>query len=219
MRDIQRAGGKALLLNTLLSIANLALVLGVLGPDVLADRARLVDIAINHPAPLLALDVLKLVSAAAALVAVLALFRRLQAAAPDLSCIAAACGVISVALLLANAVISYTIVSQSAVLYQNQAVPAAYLTANAIINALGFAALFANGGWYLLVSWAALKGSGLPRPLNVVGLVLGLVSLLVFVIQPLALLVLALSLIWSAWLGTLLVREPTQGNAPAKAQV
>src|SRR5690349_11402144 len=99
MRDIQRAGGNALLLNALLSIANLALVLGVLGPDVLADRARLVDIAINHPAPLLALDVLKLVSAAATLVAVLALFRRLQAAAPDLSGIAAACGVISVALL------------------------------------------------------------------------------------------------------------------------
>jgi hypothetical protein len=215
MRDIQKAGGVAALLGALLAVANLVVIFGLIGPSVLGDRARLVDIAINQPTPLLALDLIKLLSAAAALVLVVALPRRLRAA-PDLMRLATACGIISIALLLANGVISYTVVAQAASFYGGD--PAIYLAVNAIINALGFAAIFANGGWYLLVSWAALAAGELPKALALLGLVLGVISLIVFVLQPLALAVLLIGLIWSTWLGVVLLRGPAPGRAPVVAQ-
>jgi hypothetical protein len=215
MRDIQKAGGIAALLGALLAVANLVVIFGLIGPSVLGDRARLVDIAITQPAPLLALDLIKLLSAAAALVLVVALPRRLRAA-PDLMRLATACGIISIALLLANAVISYTVVAQAAGFYGGD--PAIYLAVNAIINALGFAAIFANGGWYLLVSWTALAAGELPKALALLGLVLGVISLLVFVLQPLALAVLLIGLIWSTWLGVELLRGPAPGRAPVVAR-
>jgi hypothetical protein len=72
-----------------------------------------------------------------------------------------------------------------------------------VIGLLGIAVIFLNGVWYILISWSALKYNRLPKPLSYLGLGMGLLSLL----PPLGILVLLFGVVWSLWLGQVLLKS------------
>jgi hypothetical protein len=74
---------------------------------------------------------------------------------------------------------------------------------NGIIGLLAMAVLILNGMWYLLVSWIALKSQRLPKALSYLGLGMGVISL----VPPLGIIVLLLSMVWSAGVGRVLLQE------------
>ena len=134
--------------------------------------------------------------------------------------LSAAAGVVAIPLILARGMTAIIGMPQLASVYaSNQAsASAAYLSVNAVIGALGFAAVFAFGWWLVLVNWSALKMSALPKPLCYVGLVFGAASILFFAIQLLAPVTLVLGLVWTLWLGIVLWREPASMAAPGMAK-
>lgn len=70
-----------------------------------------------------------------------------------------------------------------------------------------------GGSWLLLVSWAALRTGGLPRPLSVLGLGVGAAGLL-SVIPPLrdaAYVFGLLQMVWFVWLGIVMMRPTRHG--------
>jgi hypothetical protein len=217
MRNLQKAGGAASLLNACIAIANMVIVFGVLGAAVAASPARVAGIVNIQPVPLLLLEFFKILSAVAAFVTVLAIQQRLYRNASRQVKLATTAGVISVVLLLTAG-----IAGASAMALANPSNGAgeaagvsSYLTLNALINGLGLAAVFANGIWYLLVCIAAIRMGLLPRMLCYLGVPLGVASLVVFILPPVTLLVLLLSLVWAIWLGVFLLREPPPNTISA----
>jgi len=210
MRNLQRAGGMASLLNALIAVATMVVVFGVLGPAVAADPSRVAAIVRTQPVPLLLLEFFKMLSALAALTIVFAIQQRLSRSASQQARFTTIAGVISAILLLTAGIvgaIAIALASRGGEARQTADV-SMYVTLNAIVNGLGLAAVFANGVWYLLVSIVATKSGLLPRMLRYLGLPLGVACLIAFILPPIALLVLVLGLIWAVWLGVFLLREP-----------
>jgi hypothetical protein len=203
--NVQKVSGVAALINAALSVATLVVALGLIGLPALTDRQILVELALRNPTPLILQDGLKFVSAALAIVLIAALSHRLKGNAPKVMAVATLFGSLSVICLVANAGLSVFSVSQAA----NEALRSSDTgnLLNGIISLLGFAVIFLNGGWYLLVSWTALKQNRLPKPLNYLGLGMGAISLL----PPLGILVLFLSVIWSFGLGLVLLKSEGAG--------
>lgn len=82
----------------------------------------------------------------------------------------------------------------------------AALSGNHLNNVIGILAVIAislDGLWFLLVSWTALKSQRLPSPRCYLGLGIGGLSL----IPPLGIMVLLLSIVWSVWMGQVLLKE------------
>ena len=206
MPRVQQISPIAAFLNAIVAVLTLIVALVLIGPAVMADRTLLVDLALHNPTPLIIQDGLKFVAAAIALVLIRALHIRLSSGAPALINVATVSGLLSVSCLLANAVLSLVATSQAANFARGQ--PELGNQMNGLIGTLAFAAILANGLWYLLMSWSALKSDRLPRRLSYLGLAMGGLSLL----PPLAILVLLLSIVWSAWLGAILLRSNVQAG-------
>ena len=119
--------------------ASLVTAVALIGLAALSDPARLAALAVHNPLPLLLQDSLKFVSAAASIVVIVALFRRLRSAAPTAAGVAAACGLLAVTLLLANAALSLAAVTQA------RAGLAVDARLSGLVGLLGMAAIAVNG--------------------------------------------------------------------------
>jgi hypothetical protein len=66
-----------------------------------------------------------------------------------------------------------------------------------------------GGTWMLLVSWAGLRGGGLPKALNYLGLVVGVAGLLTLVpaLEMFALIFGLGQIVWFVWLGIVMLRS------------
>lgn len=74
-----------------------------------------------------------------------------------------------------------------------------------IITQFSMISISAMGFWHLVVNLQAFMNRQLPTALAVIGTLLGTASLFAYPYPPLALLVLALSLVWMIWLGVILL--------------
>ena len=198
MSRIQQIAPIAAFLNAIVGLLTLLVAVVLIGPAAMADRKLLMELAVHSPAALVVQDLLKFVAAALALVLIAALHLRLATAAPKLVWVATAFGLGSVACLLANATLSVAAISQAAHSGQPQPNPGARLSA--MISGMGLAAIVTNGPWYLLVNWSALKSQTLPKALSYLGLAMGALSF----VPVLGIIVLLLSMFWSAGLGVAL---------------
>ncbi len=180
-----------------ISIVNLVIAVGVLpalgftGMHDFADP----DKASRLMIPLIALELLKLVSAAA----VGHIVWHLADDDPPLRPVRWP-GLLGVTLLIASGLIGLV-----AVAVTRTATEAETLTA--LANGLGVWAVAASGVWMLWLTWVWRARIGLPRGWLILGATAGFVSLPVPLLAPLAMLVLVLTLAWWVWLALLLRRR------------
>lgn len=90
-----------------------------------------------------------------------------------------------------------------------------WLAIESVHQGLGGANEIVGGLWVLLISWAALRGGGLPRALNYLGVVIGVGGLLMFV-PALGMLgpIFGLGIIvWFIWLGIVMLRSSPSAAA------
>jgi hypothetical protein len=200
MTRLQKLGGIAALVNVIVAVATLATVIFLIRLSAIADPNKLIDLAIHNPTPLLIQDGLKFISAGISSVLILALANYLQRDASALLSIATGLGFLSVSCLVSNATLSLYAISQAST-YDQAALSVSHLSS--IISILAVAALGFDGLWFLLVSWKALKSQQLPSALCYLGLGIGVLSL----VPPLAIIVLLLSMVWSVWMGRVLLKE------------
>lgn len=195
-----KVGGYAALAQTFISILNLIFgvvvlpMMGFRGMDDLADPAR----ALALKTPLLVLEVLKLTAAIALIFLILSVGRRLRNVAPTIILVATAAGLIGAGFLALAGVMGLLTLTASAA-------PAAWTSG--VINFIGLCAVALSGLWALLASVVALRTDVWSKSLNRLGIALGLVSLPVILLPPLALLTLVIGLVWYLWLGRALLKE------------
>jgi hypothetical protein len=91
---------------------------------------------------------------------------------------------------------------------------AAYLAMRVVSNALSSGAIFAADWAILLSGWAALATARMPKPLAYFLVVSGGLSVLAFILPLLGLILPLLYIVWSVWLGLVLLRRPAPSPAP-----
>jgi succinate dehydrogenase/fumarate reductase cytochrome b subunit len=201
MPHLQKLGGIAAFINVAVAIATLAVATILIGFTAMSDPSKLAELAVHNPAPLIIQDGLKFVSAAISIVLILALANYLQRDTSTLLSIASGFGFFSVFCLVVNATLSLYAISHATVLEQEAGLMGGQLSH--MIGILAMAVLFCDGLWYLLISWAALKSQKLPKRLCYLSLGIGAFSL----VPPLGIIVLLLGIVWSVWIGRVLLRE------------
>ncbi len=77
------------------------------------------------------------------------------------------------------------------------------------VSVLGFAALAASGLWAGICGISGLRNGSLPRGLAATGVVLGVTSLVAVLLPTFALFVVLVNLVWSIGLGVVLLRAST----------
>jgi hypothetical protein len=196
---VQRIGGVAAFIYAGAAIATLGVAFGLIGPAALADRQKLVDLALTNPTPLLIQDILKFIMAIVASGMIAALFVRLQAHSPILQRIAALSGLLAVLSLVLNASLSLFTLSQASNSTYLSAATSMRLAG--VVGLLGLTVIVLHGVWYLLVNWTALRQRQLPNWLSYLGIGMGVISL----VPVLGILVLLCSIVWSVGIGQVLL--------------
>lgn len=204
MNFVQKAGASAAFMNAAVAIATIYVAVVLIGIDVLSNQDLFVQLAITNPTPIFIQDALKFISAACGVVLIIVLFRRLSKEAVTMMRVATLFGVLSILLLLTNAILSLKATTQAPGLAEAKS--GSSLDLNTAIGMLAMATIISSGLWYLLLSLAALKGSRLPKGLAYIGLTIGIISL----IPIFGIVALFLSIVWSCWLGIIVFREQTE---------
>lgn len=146
----------------------------------------------------------------------LALYDRLKVGAPAVMQVATAIGVIWAGSLIASGMVANAGLATVVPLYAKDPAQAAltWQGIEAVANGLGNANGEILGGlWVLLVSLAALRTGGLPRGLNLLGLVVGTVGIISIIPGLTALLIGVFGLsqiLWFVWLGIVLLHYPQE---------
>jgi hypothetical protein len=83
----------------------------------------------------------------------------------------------------------------------------AWVAFNSVTFGIREAADFALGGFLLCVGWIMLRARDLPRPLAYIATLSGAGHVIGLLVPPAALLGLAALIVWSVWLGVLLLRS------------
>lgn len=200
MYSIQKAGAIAAFLNVVVAVAILFVAIVLIGPAVFTDPAKLMNMAIHNPAPLIAQDILKYISAGISVILMLALLRLSNQKKSTALTLGAGFGFLSVFCLVINASLSIFAISKASTFLENGEMG---VQLNFIINIFAVAVLLLNGIWLLLFNWVALKTKYLPKALAYLGLTMGMLSLL----PSLGILILLLSIFWSVWVGLALLKK------------
>jgi len=215
MKDLQKMGGYASLYSgiaLLLAMVGFLLVIGTLGvTDPVQKVAQLVD---NQAL----LYILMLISyvfwGIIFVVLVLALNERLKAGSPAMMQIATAIGLIWACIVIASGQVYNLGMGVVVNLYATDPAQAAtvWMAIESVVNGLGSAGGEILGGtWFLLVSWAALKTGEFSKALNYVGVLTG-VTALISAVPGLSLVAGIFGLgkvVWSLWLGVVMLRSKT----------
>ncbi len=215
MNSLQRAGGFAALSAAAAFIAGFAVYFAVLGPAQYGsseiEPLRHVAFLAENQLLLTVWNLIIYVAFGAALaVLTLALQDRLRGGAPGLAVVGAAFGLIWSGLVIAAGMVANVGMSVIVELFATESARAAAVwpSYKFVVGGLGGGNEIVGGLWLTLVSLAAFRTRALPRPLIVLGAVVGVAGLLTTV-PPLAELgsVFGLGLIlWFAWAGVVLVR-------------
>jgi hypothetical protein len=196
----QKVSGIAALIQSLLGFITLIVVLYSLGIAPNADS--LAEIARSNPFPIVLLDIIKLLSSITALILINFFYHYFMV--DNLASVkwGSVAGIISVICLLTNAVISLLLVL-SATSEMDQMTPERISTMRILVIVFGIGSIFFNGLWYIAINRKALKNKTFPASFCHLGTALGVISL----IPPLSQIVLVLVIVWSLWLGIILLRE------------
>lgn len=221
MNNLQKMGGVAALIEAATFVVGFGLFLilipadffiGDIGPgQIVALLAN--NLAITYIGYLL----IYVVHGVFLVVLALALYERLKAGSPAMVQTATAFGLIWAGLEIATGMVSNFGSRTIADLYGKDPVQAesVWLVFDFVQNGLGPKNLIPGGLWILLLSWAALRAGGLPRALNSLGLVIGVLGILAAV-PPLVMLgafVWRGLIVWWVWVGIVMLHSSPSAAA------
>jgi hypothetical protein len=206
---LQKIGGFGSIASALLSAIFLVFLLfllprlGLVGPSDWIDPVKCIAAGSASPITFFLLNLEYIFWSIAFILIVLALRERMQTSAPNLMRIALIGVSISCALWLAAGLIN--IVGMPSIVSAKDA--SAYRAVWGVYFGLSIAGDHALGWVLLLIGWAALKTRGLPRILSYLSVLLGIIGILEFAVQPFMFVFLFLGIVWGLWLGVVLLRS------------
>ncbi|HWP82695.1 MAG TPA: DUF4386 family protein [Bacteroidota bacterium] len=211
MKNLQRMGGFAALYLAVAYLAGIVLFLFVLDYPSIVEPAQKVALLVDKQMVIYITNLLMYVVFGVFLVVLaLALYDRLNAASPAIIRTATAIGIIWAGALIASGMVANAGIAPVVALYGKDPAQAAltWLAIESVANGLGGANGEILGGLLtLLVSWAALQVSGLPKGLNYLGILVGAVGIISTVpgLSDLAGLFGISQILWFVWLGVVLL--------------
>jgi hypothetical protein len=213
LKSLQKAGGIAALYLAAAYLAAMPFFLLVVNLPGLVDPLQKAAALVAHRNGLYTMELVVYVFFGLVLaVLATALKERLKAGAEALMKVATPIALIWAGLLIASGMIYNVGVGPVAALYGKDPAQAASLWAaiDLVSSGLSGNGEVLGGAWMLLVSIAALKSGGLPRALNILGLVVAAVGIasVVPVLQDLASAFGLGQVLWFSWMGAVMLRAP-----------
>jgi hypothetical protein len=214
MKTLQKFGGFAALYLAAANLVGMVLFLVVLDYLSITDPAQKVALNVDKHTVIFATNLLMYVFFGLFLIVLsLALYDRLKSGAPAIMQVATAIGLIWAGALIVSGMVANAGLAVIVPLYAKDPAQAAltWQGIEAVVHGLGFGNGDILGGLLtLLVSLAALRAGGLPRGLNILGLLVGAVGILSIIpgLTELMAGIFGLGLIiWEVWLGIVLLRS------------
>lgn len=213
MKTLQKFGGLAALYLAAAYLVGIVLFLVVLDYPSITEPAQKVALLVEMQMVTFVTNLVMYVFFGVILVILaLALYDRLKSGAAALAQVATVIGVIWAGSLVASGMIANAGIAPVVALYAEDPSQAAltWLGIETVANGIGNGNGEILGGlWTLLISWAALRAGGLPKGLNFLGLLVGVVGILSLFpgLTDLTGLFGISQLIWFVWLGIVLLRS------------
>ena len=219
MKALNKYGGFAAFYLAAAYLIGITLFLVVLDYPSITDPAQKVTLLIEKQMVIFGTNLLMYVFFGIFLVVLsLALYERLKSGMTALMQVATVTGIIWAGSLVASGMISNAGIAPVVALHAKDPAQAALLWQGieSVSSGLGNGNGEILGGvWMLLVSWAALKTSGLPKGLNFLGLfagAAGLISILPGLTDLTGLFGIS-QMVWYAWLGIVLLSGSTSNSS------
>jgi hypothetical protein len=217
MKTLQKVGGISALYMAASHLIGIVIFLFVLDYLSITDPAQKVALNVDNQMVIFSTNLLMYVFFGFALIVLsLALYDRLKSGAPALMQVAVATGIIWAGSLIASGMVANAGLATVVALYAKDPAQAVlvFQSIEAVANGLGNANGEILGGlWVLLVSLAALRTGGLPKGLNILGLLVGAVGIITIIpaLNDLTGLFGLGQIVWFVWLGlTLIHNNPSQ---------
>lgn len=223
MKSLQKFGGIAALYMALAHLTGIIVFIVVLDYINITDLAQKVAVNVANQAVVFSTNLLMYVFFGFFLVVLsLALYNRLKSGAPALMQVAAAIGIIWAGSLIASGMVANTGLAAIIPLYAKDPVQASltWQGIEAVANGLGNANGEILGGLMtLLVSLAGLRSRGLPKALNILGLLVGAVGIVTLIpaVNPFVSVFGVGQIAWFIWLGIILLRSTPQKTVEVSA--
>jgi hypothetical protein len=214
MKTLQKFGGFAAMYLAVAYLIGIVLFLVVLDYLSITDPAQKVALVVEKQMVIFSTNLLMYVFFGVFLIVLsLALYDRLKSGAPAIMQVATAIGIIWAGSLIASGMVSNAGIDPVVALYAKDPAQAAltWQGIESVANGLGnYNGEILGGLLTLLVSLAALRAGGLPKGLNILGLLVGAVGIISIIpgLTDLMTGVFGLSqIIWFVWLGIVLLRS------------
>jgi hypothetical protein len=213
MKNLQKFGGFAALYLAVAYLIGMVIFLVVLDYPSITDPALKVALLVEMQMITFLTNLLMYVFFGVFLIVLsLALYDRLKSGAPAIMQVATAIGIIWAGSLIASGMIANAGIAPVVALYAKDPAQAALTwqgiesVTSGLSNANGE---ILGGLWALLVSLAALRSGGLPKGLNILGLVIGAMGIvsLIPALNALTGIFGLGQIIWFVWLGIVLLRS------------
>jgi hypothetical protein len=215
MKTLQKFGGFAALIDAATYLVAIGLFLTLLAPmgNTELDFGQFMAFFMDNQMIVFIWDLLSyMVNGVFLVILALALYDRLKAGSPAMAQVATALGLIWAVMVFASGFITIYGYEAIANLYGKDPAQAATLklVLGTVTLGLDHSDRFLGCLWVLLVSWAALRSGALPKPLNYLGLVIGVPGIISTVFPAFNELAYAFGLgiiVWWLWLGIVLLRS------------
>ena len=213
MKTLQKVGGFSALYVAASHLIGIVIFLIVLDYLSITDPIQKMTLNVEKQTVVFSTNLLMYVFFGFALIVLaLALYNHLKPGAPALMQAATAVGIIWAGSLIASGMVANAGLAAVVALYAKDPTQAVltFQSIEAVANGLGNANGEILGGmWTLLVSLAALRTGGLPKGLNILGVLVGAVGIITIipVLNALTGVFGLCQIVWFVWLGIVLLRN------------
>jgi hypothetical protein len=217
MNNLQKMGGIAALYEAAAYVVAMVGFLLVVDVSSVEDPVQKVALLVDNQAFLTLMHFLTYVVWGVFLVVLtIALYERLKDGSRAIAQIATAFGLIWAGLVIASGTLFNVGMANVVELYAKDPALAAtvWLAIDSVFTGLSGIEIV-GGTWMVLVSWAALRGGGLPKALNYFGLVVGVAGLITLVpgLEMMALVFGLGQIVWFVWVGIVMLRSNPTAEA------
>lgn len=220
MKTLQKFSGFAALYLAVAYLIGMALFLVVLDYPSITSSAQKVSLLVEQQMVTFSTNLLMYVFFGIFLIVLsMALYDRLKSGAPAMMQVATTIGIIWAGSLIASGMVANAGISPVVALYAKDPAQAALIWQGIEIVASGLGngnGEILGGLWVLMVSLAALRVGGLPKGLNILGLLvgaLGILSIIPGLTETLTGVFGLSQIIWFIWLGIVLLRRSPRNTA------